>query len=561
MLPVVFGLAVFAFALAYRFYGAWLSRRFDLDDTRPTPSNTMGDGVDYVPTRAPVLFGHHFSSIAGAGPIVGPIIAGLAFGWVPALLWIVLGSIFIGGVHDFASMVASIRNRARSIAEIARLHMSRTGYILFLIFIWLALVYVLIVFLDLTSTTFAADGAVATSSLAFIGLAVLLGFALNRLRARLGPVTALFLVLLFGALVLGAKAPLSLPGIQGSPKRTWDLLLLAYCFVASVTPVWALLQPRDYLSSFLLYGSIVGGFVGILIGGIPVTYPAFTGLHAKIGPLFPILFITVACGACSGFHSIVASGTSSKQLAREGDAKRIGYGAMLVEGVLAVIALGAVMILAPGSSLAGTNPMAVFAGGMGRFLSAIGIPESMGAHFGFLALSTFLLTTLDTCTRISRYIFQELFGIPGAGGRAFGTAFSLALPLVFVFVALTDAEGNPVPAWRAIWPVFGATNQLLAGLALLVASLWLRRSGKKALFTLVPMVFMVVMTLWALGILILGGGQTGIVRAIAVVLFLLALVLVAQAWRAFRTPAPAAPPATASNRRRRRCGNRSRAGV
>lgn len=497
----------------------------------------MRDGVDYVPTRAPVLFGHHFSSIAGAGPIVGPIIAGLAFGWGPAIVWIVLGSIFIGGVHDFASLVASIRHRARSIAEIANIHMSRTGYILFLIFIWLALVYVLIVFLDLTSTTFAADGGVATSSILFIFLAVALGVALRRFRTRLGPTTAVFILLLFGALLLGVRFPTALPALGGSDKRSWDVILLAYCFVASITPVWALLQPRDYLSSFLLYGSIAGGFVGILIGGVPVTYPAFLGFHAKIGPLFPILFITVACGACSGFHSIVASGTSSKQLRRETDARRIGYGAMLVEGVLAVIALAAVMVLAPGASLAGTNPMAVFAGGMGRFLGVLGIPESMGAHFGFLALSTFLLTTLDTCTRLSRYIFQELFRVSGPSARVAGTAVSLVLPTVFVFVTLTDAGGNPVPAWRAIWPVFGATNQLLAGLALLVVSLWLRRTGKRALFTLVPMVFMIGMTLWALGILIWSGDQTGVVRGIAVVLFLLALVLVFQAWRAFRRPA------------------------
>lgn len=538
MLAWFFLVALAALALGYRIYGAFLSRRFDLNDANPVPSETMRDGIDYVPTRAPVLFGHHFSSIAGAGPVVGPIIAGLAFGWLPAVLWIVIGSIFIGGVHDLSALVASIRHRARSIAEIANIHMSRAGYLLFLIFIWLTLVYVLIVFLDLTSATFAEDGGVATSSIVFIFLALLLGLLLVRFRAPLGRTTALFLPLLAGALWLGTIVPASLPPIGGDAKRSWDLVLLVYCAVASIAPVWILLQPRDYLSSFLLYGAVAGGVVGILAGGAEIAYPAFTAFETRIGPLFPILFVTIACGACSGFHSLVASGTSSKQLRRETDARRIGYGAMIVEGVLAVIALGTVMMLGREAGLDSAPPTAVFAGGMGRFLSAIGVPAEMGTHFGFLALSTFLLTTLDTCTRIARYIFQELFGLSGAFGRFAGTFVSLLLPAVFVFVSLRDAEGNPVPAWQAIWPVFGATNQLLAGLALVVVTLWLRRSGKKALFTFFPTIFMVVMTLWAIAMLVLSGKTAPIVRAVSVVLFALAVLLVIQAARAFRKPAP-----------------------
>jgi carbon starvation protein len=326
------------------------------------------------------------------------------------------------------------------------------------------------------------------------------------------------------------------PAVAGDVKRTWDIALLGYCLVASIVPVWALLQPRDFLSSFLLYASILGAFVGILLGGAPVQYPAFTSLHAKIGPLFPILFITVACGACSGFHSIVASGTSSKQLRCETDAQPIGYGSMLIEGVLAVISLATVMVLAPRSDLAGTQPTLVFASGMGRFLSVMGLPAQAGEHFGLLAISTFLLTTLDTCTRLSRYIFQEMFRVSGAGSRLLGTVVSLALPALFAFITLTDPAGNPIPAWRAIWPVFGATNQLLAGLALLVITIWLRQKGRSVVFTFIPMLFMITMTLWALVILIRSAATTGIVRGIAVVLFVLAAVLVVQAFRAFRKP-------------------------
>ncbi len=538
MLAAVFIVSLIGFALAYRFYGSFLARRFDLDNANKVPSETMYDGVDYVPTKVPLLLGHHFSSIAGAGPIVGPIIAGLAFGWVPAILWVVLGSIFIGGVHDFGSLIASVRHKARSIAEIVNVHMSRTGYLLFLLFIWLAMVYVLIVFLDLTSSTFTTDGSVATSSSLFVLLAIVLGTLLYRTNIGLGRATVIFLPLLFAVLVIGYRFPMTAPALFGSEKKTWDLLLLGYCLVASIAPVWVLLQPRDFLSSFLLYGTILGGFVGILIGGVSVDYPAFTSFHAPIGPLFPILFITVACGACSGFHSIVASGTSSKQLRCERDAKPIGYGAMIIEGVLAVIALATVMILAPGTTLTNTNPTQVFAAGMGRFLGTVGIPEAAGVGFGLLAVSTFLLTTLDTCTRLSRYIFQEMFGVSGSLSRVLGSVASLALPLAFVFVTIRDASGAPVPVWRAIWPVFGATNQLLAGLALLVVSLWLKRSGKNAAFAFIPMVFMISMTLWALALLIVSGQTTGIVRGIAAVLFVLAAVLVTQAFRAFFSVVP-----------------------
>ncbi|MBU0547409.1 MAG: carbon starvation protein A, partial [Candidatus Omnitrophica bacterium] len=302
MVTIIFVVAVFIFGLGYLKYGKFLARFFDLNNQNPPPSQTMYDGVDYVPAPALVLFGHHFSSIAGAGPVLGPIIAGLAFGWFPVWLWVIIGSIFIGGVHDFSSLVISIRNRGRSIAEIANTYMSRRAYRLMLVFIWFSLVYVLIVFTDLTALAFKTDGGVAASSVLFIILAIGLGVLLYRFKMPLFWATVVFAPLLFFCVWLGQRIPLNnIPALFGDSVRTWSIVLIIYCFIASVTPVWILLQPRDYLSSFFLYGSILGGFLGILFGGFSLKYPAFTGWVSPGGlPLFPILFTTVACGACSG---------------------------------------------------------------------------------------------------------------------------------------------------------------------------------------------------------------------------------------------------------------------
>jgi len=538
MLFTILLAAVLLFLLAWRFYGAFLDRQFSIDNATPTPSHADFDGIDRVPAPKPVLLGHHFSSIAGAGPIVGPIIATVAFGWLPTLLWIILGSIFIGGVHDYASLVASIRHKARSIAEIAREQMSPLAYKLFLAFIWLTLVYVLTVFTDLTATTFVEDGGVATSSLIFIALAVGFGFTLYRLKLSLLTSSLIFVPLVLLATWIGHLAPLHAAGVASftglGAGRFWSVALILYAFIASVTPVWILLQPRDYLSSYLLYFSVLGGFFGILFGGYTILYPAVTAWHAPgLGALFPILFITVACGACSGFHAIVASGTSSKQIDKEGDARTIGYGAMLIEGVVAVIAVATVAMLPHGASLAGQAPMAVYGQGIGNFFAVFGIPHKLGSSFGLLALSTFILTTLDTATRLGRYIFEEFFGMRGSRSRFLSTAATLLLPLIFVLVTLTDPQGNPMPVWKAIWPVFGATNQLLAGLTLLVILVWLRKTGKMSFYVAVPMLFMNVMTVWALTQLI---GQYGFstVGIIAMVLFALALVLMVEAVRTLR---------------------------
>ncbi|MCX5707978.1 MAG: carbon starvation protein A [Candidatus Omnitrophica bacterium] len=534
MVALIFLVACLIFALAYWKYGKFLTRFFEVDPKNPTPSHSMCDGMDYCPAPAPVLFGHHFSSIAGAGPVVGPIIAGLAFGWLPVWLWVIVGSIFIGGIHDFASLVISIRNRARSIAEIASTYMSKRAYRLMLTFIWLELVYVLTVFTDLTSATFKADGGVATSSIMFMFLAIGFGICLYRLKMPLALATVIFVSALFGSVWLGQQIPANnIPVLFGDPAKTWSVLLIVYCFLASVTPVWILLQPRDYLSSFLLYASILGGFIGILFGGLPLKFPAFTGwASADIGPMFPFLFITVACGAISGFHSIVASGTSSKQINKETDALPIGYGAMLVEGLVAMIALCTIMIIDVKDPLATKAPLAIYGAGMAKFLSLFGIPEKYGVSFGILALSTFILTTLDTATRLARYILQEFFNKEGKNNRYWATIVSLCLPAFFVLINLKDPAGNIVPAWKAIWPIFGATNQLLAGLALMVIAVWLKKKNKHYWFVVLPMTFMLAMTLWALFILILQYrfNLTGIIGSI---LLFLAVFLIVEAFKVF----------------------------
>jgi len=532
LLSLIFLAAVVLFVLAYRFYGGFLDRTFNVDPGRATPAHTRYDGVDYVPARAQVLMGHHFSSIAGAGPIVGPIIAVAFFGWLPAVLWIVIGSILIGGVHDYASLVVSIRNKARSIAQVVKSMMSPTAHKLYLVFIWLAMVYVLTAFVDLTALSFREDGGVASSSGMYIFLAVLLGYLVYKRGQSITKLSLIFVPAVFFAIWLGQQLPAAQPPAlaHGDPKTTWAAVLLVYCFVASITPVWALLQPRDYLSSFLLIACILGGVGGIFFGGHTVDAAAFKGFDTNIGYLFPALFITIACGACSGFHSIVASGTTSKQLSDERHARPVAYGSMLVEGLLALISVATIVVV--GGALAGKPPTAVFAEGMGKFLGKFGVPSALGTSFGLLALSTFLLTTLDTGTRLARYILEELFNVWGRKSHVLASFVTLLLPLWLSLTEYRDAAGNPVPVWRAVWPVFGATNQLLGALALLTAGVWLRRTGRRSFFVILPMIFMFAVTLLALAQLVIAE-RFGVIGVIAALLLVLAIVLIVEAARAF----------------------------
>ena len=541
------------FFAAYKIYGGWMERNLDAMDERLTPAHTMYDGVDYSPAPDAVVFGHHFSSIAGAGPIVGPITAALVFGWGPALLWIVLGAIFVGGVQDYTSMMASLRNKGQSLAQIGRQTMGPLTYRLFLLFILLVLLYVIIVFLDMTAATFApltlgrgeavpdvarVGGVVATASAFYILLAAIFGHMLYMWKLPLRKATLIAVPLVFGGLWLGQMLPLSpsiVPAFMGSDKYFWSLGLLAYCLAASVLPVWALLQPRDYLSSFLLYACLIGGTIGLLVGSLggqaAITWPMWKAWSTPTdGWIYPSLCVMIACGAVSGFHAVLASGTTSKQLDKESSAKRVGLGAMLVEAVLALLALATVMTLAEKPALA---PPAVFAAGVERFFRPLGIGQGWIMPFAMLAVSTFVLTTLDTCTRLSRIILQELTGIDAktAGHRVVSTLIVLALPALVVFREIPGAGGTLMPAWKAIWPAFGATNQLMGAMALLMVHGWLRRQGKSAWFVFVPMVFMFVTTLLALGQIVWRNfTQHGshLVGGLSAVLFVLAVVVLAD---------------------------------
>lgn len=565
------------FWAAYRLYGSLLTRLVGLRGDVPTPAVALRDDVDFVPIEKKFLLSQHFSAIAAAGPIVGPILAGVYFGWLPALLWIVLGSIFVGGVHDFFALVGSIRHKAGSIAQIVREHMSRRSYVLFLLFIWIALVYIIVAFTDIVASSFVgtktlangqtiSGGATATSSLLYLALPVIMGLLLRYTKLSVGWATVIFLPLVGVAIWAGPYMPFDLASIlnisQANAVKTWDVLLLVYCLIAAGTPMWLLLQPRGHLGGYFLFVAIIGAGLGILISGVrsymgygdavsAITYPAFMGFHSEAGgALFPMLFITIACGACSGFHCLIASGTTSKQLKTESDAKLIGYGAMLIEGMVSVVSLACVMMLTV-EAAKGKSPDFIYAMGSSSFLAQIGIPVSFGVMFALLAFTTFVYDTLDVCTRLGRYIFQELTGMEGRLGRWMGTFVTAAVPLLFVMQTATDAKGNPIPAWRMFWALFGASNQLLAALALIGLTVWLWRTYRREwvwVIAGIPTVVMYVMSVWALLSFIRNGffdaqwvytGMPGsAVPWAALVLVCLAILVMVEAVRMFAGPAP-----------------------
>ena len=527
MLTVLLLLSCLLCLLAYRWYGKFLSDRCQLDDHRMTPANEKEDGIDFVPARASVLFGHHFSSIAGAGPIVGPILAATYFGWGPTWAWILIGAILVGGVHDFGSTLMSVRNGGRSIADTMRSLVGEGAGKLFMLFVVLALIYVIIVFLDLTANTFAKQPAVASASGWFIVVAVIFGFLMRSGKFSLGKLAILFFPLTFAGLAVGHFFPMVELG-----KDFWIYATLGYCFVAAVLPVGLLLQPRDFLSAGFLYAILVVGVLGMLISGETLRMPAFTGWESeKLGMLVPFLFITVACGACSGFHSIVSSGTTSKQIKRESDVRRISYGGMLVEGVLAVFAMGCVAVLTISERETGGTPVGLFATGAAKFFGAVGIPPNLGAEFAMLATSTFLLTTLDTCTRLTRFLIEELFAWRNETSRYLGTLLALVLPAILVFQQFPAADGSLQPAWKAIWPLFGATNQLLAALALITFVVFLKASKVGYGFALLPAVVMMVMPMIALALMAWEHGLGSLIGGTSGAMFLLGFFLMGSSWR------------------------------
>ncbi|HSI87978.1 MAG TPA: carbon starvation CstA family protein [Pyrinomonadaceae bacterium] len=525
--------------LGYFGYGRWIAAQFSLSDDRVTPANNFKDDHDFVPTRPFYLFGQHFSAIAAAGPIAGPIIAAMAFGWLPCLLWIAMGVVLIGAVHDLSALASSVRHGARSIAEIARDKLGTGAGRAMMAFIWIALVYVIVAFTDITAGTFVSGdealagetafnpgGAVAMAAALYLLLSIALGLVERFIRPPLWLSTVIFVPATFAVAYLGTLYS----NVFNFGHQTWGLLILAYCVAASVVPIWALLQPRGYLGGFVLYTAIAVGIIGIFFGGYTIQQPAFKSFDVggMTGTLFPFLFVTIACGACSGFHGLVCSGTTSKQLDKESHARPIGYGAMLAEGFVAFMALVVVMIAgnemlygADGKSFAAGK---IYGNGIGEFLTLIIGRDNLpfAITFGAMAFSTFVFDTLDVATRLGRYLVQELLGISGRTGALIGTLATVALPFFLIFYA-------PPGSWVEFWTLFGASNQLLAALTLLAITAWLYQARKRIAFTLLPMLFVLFITMWALGALVIGNfrASTGFDIKLVNGLASLALVILA----------------------------------
>ena len=498
------GFVILLFA-AYRLYGGWVARQFALDDSRVTPANKINDGVDFVPTHPFYLFGQHFSAIAAAGPIAGPIIACQAFGWLPCLLWVGLGVVLIGAVHDFSSLTASVRHGATSIAEITGEHLGRKAGLAMMAFIWIALIYVVVAFADITARSFVVGteelqaagvsfhpgGAVAAASVLYLLLAFVLGVVQKLWKPPLWLVTVIFVPASFAC----SWAGIYLSDLLLLDVKSWSLLILVYCGIASMIPVWLLLQPRGYLGGFILYAALALGVIGVFFGGYQIQQPAFNSwdVGGMTGTLFPFLFVTIACGACSGFHGLVCSGTTSKQVDKESHIHPVGYGAMLAEGFVALIALVTVMIMTK-DQLQGLTPGTIYGNGIGQFLTLLIGKQNLGfaITFGAMAFSTFVFDTLDVSTRLGRYLLQEILGWRGKAGAVAATAITVIAPALLLSFA---GEGM----WQKFWTLFGASNQLLAALTLLSITVWLHQARKRIAFTLYPMLFVLTITLWALG--------------------------------------------------------------
>ncbi|WP_135829902.1 carbon starvation CstA family protein [Halorussus halobius] len=494
------------FTLGYFSYSRYLSQFVELDEDSETPAHKYEDGQEYVPAKKPVLLGHHYSSIAGGAPIVGPITAGLIWGWVPALLWIAIGNPLMGAVHDFVSLSGSLRHEGKSIGYIIGEYVGDDGKNMLLWFAFLTIILVVAVFAYVTALVFQEFPSAATASILYIALALLFGVYLYQLDGPFIPGTVLFVAGVFASVWVGIQYPLALT------QTTWIPIILVYAFVASVLPVWVLLQPRDYLSSFLLYAGVGGALLAIIVGTLITTpaeplqtnIPAYSGFWGSdsfgvVSPLFPMLFVTIACGTISGFHSLVSSGTTAKQLDKETDARLIGYGGMLGEGLLAVVALSAVAVvgITPEGTTGGVGlALPNFADGGGIMLTSFGIPIEYGAPFMALVMVSFLLTSTDTALRLGRYMLEEIIGTPESQVEEVATNRYANAGFQSVVAYGLIATGT----WTPLWQLFGSANQLLAALALLTATVWLANwsANKQLISTGVPMAIMSTITILAL---------------------------------------------------------------
>ena len=501
-------LVYFGFIIAYFTYGKFLgSKLFNLSKKATTPAHELHDGVDFVPTRKEILFGHHFASIAGTGPIVGPAI-GVIWGWVPALIWVFVGSIVMGAVHDLGALVISARNQGKSIGDVTKDIVSPTSRLLFLLVIFFCLVIVVSIFAMIIGILFTMYPAAVFPVWMEIPIAVALGYLVYKKKMNAAVLSIIAVIIMYITVFIGTYLPITLPGIiAGSPLITWLIILLIYAYIASVLPVQTLLQPRDYINAHQLIIAMALLFLGLIVVHPQISAPAFVTAPKGAPPIWPFLFITIACGAISGFHSLVSSGTSSKQLSNETHARFIGYGSMLVEGALAVIViiactagLGNVQAwtarYADWTLASGLGAkLTAFVDGASTFLTGLGIGKAFAQTLLGVFIVSFAATTLDSATRIQRYIVTELardFRIPLLTKRHAATGLVIVCALLLALVK-PDGTGALV-----LWPLFGASNQLLAGLALMVITVYLYKEGKPIIFTAIPMVFMVIMTGWGM---------------------------------------------------------------
>lgn len=548
-------LTVGYFVVFYFLYGTFLAKKFGIDPKRKTPAETMTDGRDYTKTPPYVLFGHHFASIAGAGPIVGPILAA-ELGWVPALIWIFVGCVFVGAMHDMAALFLSVRNQGKSIPYVIEKLIGYSGRILFSIFCWTALVLVVAIFALMIAEIFVKFPSVATASLGFIALAPIFGACVNSKFLGFGFASCIFVPLTFLMVWVGVSFPFDVQSAFGFSAESalwfWLGILALYAFVASVVPVHWLLQPRDYLNSFLLYALAILGILGVLFSAPEIAQPGYLGLHITDAngtekSVIPTIFIVVACGACSGFHSLVASGTTSKQIANERHIQPVGYGGMLLEGVIAVMALVSVIYLSGDEfTTAIKQPQIAFAQGISKFTESLGLPGNISMPFISLVLAAFMMTTLDTATRLGRFLWQEIITgrtivkkeetlvsskrtvatnvkeIKRSPIKVFLTRADVSSAIMVIASMLLALSGTG----NAIWPVFGASNQLLAALTLLGVTVWLARTGRNPMFALLPTIFMTVMSCW--GLFQIAAGKDGILRYVSIVLLILTFILIFQ---------------------------------
>lgn len=499
---IIIGISILVLGGAYLVYGRWLANKWGIDPNAKTPAYEKEDGEDYIPTPKAVVFSHQFSSIAGAGPVTGPIIAAM-FGWVPVLLWILIGGIFFGAVHDFGALYASVKNEGKSIGCLIEQYIGKTGKKLFLLFAWIFSLLVIAAFADIVSSTFngfdadgnkvAPNAAAASISMLFIVVAIIFGLFIKYKKPSQKLQAIIGVVLLIAMLAVGILCPLYFS------KSVWTVVVFIYLFLASITPMWLLMQPRDYLSTFLLIAMIVGAVLGVIVANPSMNLNAFNGFEVNGNLLFPTLFVTIACGAVSGFHSLVSSETSSKQVKNEKDMLGIGFGAMLIESLLAVIALVAVGSLAVGGKAPDGTPFALFASAIAGFLGKLGIPSYVATCVMTMCVSALALTSLDSVARIGRMSFQEFFMDESSDESTMSPFKKLMTNKYFAtIITLTVGLILSLGGYNNVWPLFGSANQLLSALVLITLAVFLKTTGRSGFMLWGPMGIMLVVTFTAL---------------------------------------------------------------